>query len=99
MRRSPTSNSIGHVKGLVTLPRLPVPDLRKTLDRYLTSLEPLLLEEEQRSGIPSRDAYALRRKWADEFESGIGQVLQERLIGSPVTLIAFRALYLIWRSA
>lgn len=87
MRRSPTSSSIGDVKGLVTLPRLPVPELRKTLDRYLTSLEPLLLEEEQRGGISFSDAYALRRKWTDEFESGIGQVLQQRLIGSSITLI------------
>jgi hypothetical protein len=81
MRRSSAGNSFTHVKDLATLPRLPVPDLRQTLDRYLTSLTPLLLEDERRGGMQFEDAYALRRKWANEFESGIGQVLQERLIG------------------
>ncbi|KAF8653605.1 hypothetical protein AX16_003849 [Volvariella volvacea WC 439] len=61
-------------------PRLPVPDLTKTLQKYLTSLEPFLLEDEARGGMPYSDAYALRRKWASEFESGIGRVCQERLI-------------------
>lgn len=82
MQKGLASNSTGHVKSLVTLPRLPVPDLRKTLDRYLASLEPLLLEDGQRGGLQFEDAYALRRKLADDFESGVGQVLQERLVGS-----------------
>ena len=64
------------------LPRLPVPDLRKTLDRYLASLEPLLLEDEIRGGMPFEDSHTLRIKLAKEFESGIGKVLQERLIGT-----------------
>jgi len=64
------------------LPRLPVPDLRKTLNKYLTSLEPFLLEDELRGGMSFNSAYALRKKWADEFELGIGTVLQERLVGS-----------------
>jgi hypothetical protein len=81
MRKISADNSSSYVKGLATLPRLPVPNLRQTLDRYLTSLEPLLLEDERRGGVPFEDAYALRRKWVDDFESGIGQVLQERLIG------------------
>ena len=64
-----------------TLPRLPVPDLHKTMERYLASLEPFLLEE-QRLGNASYDAsYARHLKRVKEFESGIGQVLQERLIG------------------
>ncbi|KIK10045.1 hypothetical protein K443DRAFT_47 [Laccaria amethystina LaAM-08-1] len=62
------------------LPRLPVPDLRKTLNKYLTSVEPFLLEDELRGGMSFNSAYALRKKWADEFESGIGAVLQERLV-------------------
>ena len=31
-----------------TLPRLPVPDLHKTLQKYLKSIEPFLLEDEKR---------------------------------------------------
>lgn len=69
------------------LPRLPVPDLRKTLDKYLTSIEPFLRESEPTSRGFST-AYNLRRQWADEFYSGIGSVLQERLVGAPLTNFA-----------
>ncbi|KAJ7593323.1 acyltransferase ChoActase/COT/CPT [Mycena floridula] len=62
------------------LPRLPVPELRKTLDKYLKSLEPFLLENEANGGPTFHSAYAIRAKWADEFESGLGRVCQERLI-------------------
>ena len=64
------------------LPRLPVPPLRKTLDRYLKSIEPFLLEDEANGGQPFSESYALRAKWADEFEQGIGKECQERLIGA-----------------
>lgn len=63
--------------------RLPVPPLRQTLDRYLRSIEPFLLEDEKQGGMSFASAYALRRKWANEFESGIGRILQERLVGKP----------------
>ncbi|KAK7050876.1 hypothetical protein VNI00_004988 [Paramarasmius palmivorus] len=63
----------------VVLPRLPVPDLRKTLDKYLKSLEPFLLEDAARGEVQYEDAYALRKKWADDFYSGIGKTCQERL--------------------
>lgn len=63
------------------LPRLPLPDLRHTLDRYLASLEPLLLQDEANGGDPYDSAYALRAKWARDFENGIGRVLQDRLRG------------------
>lgn len=62
--------------------RLPVPSLRHTLDRYLESLEPFLREDESHGGTAFGPAYALRQKWANEFESGIGNILQERLLGS-----------------
>ena len=64
-----------------SLPRLPLPDLRHTLDRYLASLEPLLLQDEANGGDPYDSAYALRAKWARDFENGIGRVLQDRLRG------------------
>ncbi|KAL0955000.1 hypothetical protein HGRIS_003925 [Hohenbuehelia grisea] len=62
------------------LPRLPVPNLRKTLDRYLTSIKPFLLEDAARGGQSFDEAYALRAQWADEFEQGIGSNCQEQLI-------------------
>nr|GAT46572.1 predicted protein [Mycena chlorophos] len=64
----------------LSLPRLPVPELRQTLDRYLRSIEPFLLEDERRGGIPFKTAYALRREWADEFASGVGSLCQDRLL-------------------
>ena len=72
--------------------RLPVPTLRHTLERYLDSLEPFLHEDERRGGMPFSSAYALREKWAAEFESGIGGTLQERLLGSFVHLNHFMVL-------
>lgn len=77
---STTAASLTKPKPAV-LPRLPVPELRKTLDKYLESLEPFLLEEEKRGGMSYQSGYTLRKKWADEFERGIGKVLQDRLIG------------------
>ncbi|PBK75715.1 acyltransferase ChoActase/COT/CPT [Armillaria solidipes] len=64
-----------------TLPRLPVPDLRKTLDKYLTSLEPFLLEEASKKGLDDDALDASRRlraQWADEFASGVGNLSLDR---------------------
>ncbi|KAI3614952.1 carnitine acetyltransferase [Moniliophthora roreri] len=63
----------------VVLPRLPIPDLRSTMEKYLKSLEPFLMEDAVRGGAPYEDAYALRKEWADDFCSGIGKTCQERL--------------------
>lgn len=68
------------------LPRLPVPKLDQTLRRYLASLEPFLLEDEARGGTAFDEAFALRQQWANDFENGIGKVLQERLHGMLLTL-------------
>ena len=73
------------------LPRLPVPDLRSTLKRYLKSLEPLLLENEARGGQSFQAAYDARARWADKFETGMGRVCQERLLGASTSRINFNA--------
>ncbi|KAK0193843.1 acyltransferase ChoActase/COT/CPT [Armillaria mellea] len=52
-----------------------VPDLRKTLDKYLTSLEPFLLEEDALDA-----SRRLRAQWAAEFASGVGKLCQDRLL-------------------
>lgn len=67
--------------GVLRLARLPVPDLHQTLQRYLTSIEPFLLEDEVRGGPSFESAYAIRQKWAEEFENGLGRICQDRLLG------------------
>lgn len=64
-----------------TLPRLPVPDLHQTLQRYLSSIEPFLLEDADHGGAPFDEAYQQRKLWAEDFEKGLGQKCQERLYG------------------
>ena len=66
------------------LPRLPVPDLHQSLQSYVKSLEPLILEHEARGGPTFQDAYNARLKLAEDFESGIGRTCQRRLLGMPV---------------
>src|ERR1700731_921578 len=64
-----------------TLPRLPVPPLRQTLDQYLKSIEPFLIEDEARGGPPFAKSYQRRVEWAKSFEMGVGKTCQERLLG------------------
>ena len=66
----------------VPLPRLPVPELQPTLERYVTSLKPFLREDEARGGTSYEEALALRTKWADDFRTGLGPTLQARLQGT-----------------
>lgn len=63
------------------LRRLPVPDLHQTLQKYLQSLEPLLLEDELRGGPSYAAARQTRETWAEHFERGIGKACQDRLLG------------------
>jgi len=62
-----------------TLPRLPIPDLRKTLDRYLKSLQPFLLDDALQGESSYDAAYNIRVQWAEKFENGLGKLCQERL--------------------
>ncbi|KAI0331918.1 acyltransferase ChoActase/COT/CPT [Cubamyces sp. BRFM 1775] len=63
-----------------TLPRLPVPDLHKTLQKYLKSIEPFLLEDERRGGLDFQSAYEERVKLVNDFERDIGPLCQQRLL-------------------
>ncbi|KAH9850370.1 acyltransferase ChoActase/COT/CPT [Lenzites betulinus] len=67
-------------RSIPSLPRLPMPDLHNTLQKYLKSLEPFLLEDEARGGPNFNAAHAARLKLVEDFERGIGQVCQARLI-------------------
>ncbi|KIJ57311.1 hypothetical protein M422DRAFT_63059 [Sphaerobolus stellatus SS14] len=60
--------------------RLPVPQLRQTLDKYLKSIIPFLEEDESNGGPKAEHELAKRALWARDFETGIGRVLQNRLI-------------------
>eukprot|EP00127_Corallochytrium_limacisporum_P003648 Clim_evm36s151 gene=Clim_evmTU36s151 len=51
------------------LPALPVPNLNESLDRYLTSVKPLLRPEE----------YSMTKERVEEFRVGVGKQLQRAL--------------------
>ena len=76
-----TSPSVG-VKARRVLPRLPVPHLRSTLDKYLQSIKPLLQEDDLRGVSAFASTYQHRVQWAKDFEMGIGATLQARLVGT-----------------
>ncbi|KAG2347787.1 acyltransferase ChoActase/COT/CPT [Suillus weaverae] len=64
---------------MAKLPRLPVPDLRKTLDRYLQSIQPFLREDEARGHSLFQASYEKRVQWVNDFEKGIGRLCQHKL--------------------
>jgi len=67
------------------LPRLPVPTLDKSLERYIKSLRPLLLEKARQEGKGEEsveEGIRQREAWAKDFEDGLGRLLQERLKGA-----------------
>ncbi|KAK4058251.1 hypothetical protein OIO90_000408 [Microbotryomycetes sp. JL221] len=73
------------------LPRLPIPQLDNSLERYLESLRPFLLQQavvDNNLTIGSTEANEFvereltkRRQWAQDFtkQGGLGRLLQERL--------------------
>ncbi|KAF8440414.1 acyltransferase ChoActase/COT/CPT [Boletus edulis BED1] len=61
------------------LPRLPVPDIKKTLDAYLRSVQPLLLADEHSGGTPFAVAYARQRALVKAFLDGPARRAQARL--------------------
>ncbi|EJD06449.1 carnitine acetyltransferase [Fomitiporia mediterranea MF3/22] len=80
LNSGPNVSSTSSASSARPLPRLPVPRLRSTLDRYLESLEPFLLEDEARGGASFKDAMRARVNMINEFERGLGRTLQERLL-------------------
>ena len=56
----------------MSLPRLPVPPLQQTMEKYLLSVRPLLTDEE----------FACTKAAVDDFRKpdGIGELLQEKLV-------------------
>ena len=69
-----------------SLPRLPVPTLAASLERYVKSLRPILLQRALVAG-KGEDSVELelqqRKVWAADFmkQGGLGATLQERLHG------------------
>ncbi|KDQ57097.1 hypothetical protein JAAARDRAFT_35697 [Jaapia argillacea MUCL 33604] len=63
-RTQSTQPAISFQRHIVpTLPRLPVPDLRQTLLRYLTSIEPFLHEDEAAGGKPFDESHLEQAEW------------------------------------
>lgn len=67
------------------LPRLPVPTLEQTFDKYLKSLSPFLhqLEEQGKlEGSTAEKELAKRKQWVQDFlaKGALGPKLQQRLI-------------------
>ena len=73
-RRNKTSTAVERA-------RLPVPKLESTLQGYLRSIAPFLQEDEVLGGRSFKDALAKREAWVEDFRTGFGQVLQQRLKG------------------
>ncbi|WFD33414.1 carnitine O-acetyltransferase [Malassezia cuniculi] len=67
-----------------SLPRLPVPKIEDTLNKYLRSIEPILRQKAEFGELPAGATFeselAQRRKWAEEFvSSGVAARLNQRL--------------------
>ncbi|KAF9243394.1 acyltransferase ChoActase/COT/CPT [Melanogaster broomeanus] len=60
--------------------RLPIPDLRKTMDKYLKSIQPVLLADEHTGGPSFSTSYAHQRALVNAFLSGPGPLAQARLL-------------------
>ncbi|EPQ31479.1 uncharacterized protein PFL1_00814 [Pseudozyma flocculosa PF-1] len=68
-----------------SMPRLPVPPLEQTFDKYVKSISPFLRQQHQRgelSGSTPEQELEKRKGWVREFlkDGGLGHRLQQRLI-------------------
>ena len=88
------------------LPRLPVPDLPKTLAKYMESIQPVLLQDELDGGPPFTEALKKHEDIMRSFLNGPGQVAQRRLLAldkvSPHNWLDdnfwLKKVYLEWRA-
>ncbi|KIK80431.1 hypothetical protein PAXRUDRAFT_833536 [Paxillus rubicundulus Ve08.2h10] len=62
------------------LPRLPIPDLQKTMDRYLRSIQPVLLADEHAGGPSFSTSYARQQALVSAFLASPGPLAQARLL-------------------
>ncbi|KZV97484.1 acyltransferase ChoActase/COT/CPT [Exidia glandulosa HHB12029] len=62
------------------LPRLPVPRLEDTLQKYTRSLQPFVDDDAERLGLSVAEEVEKRDRLARTFRDGLGKTLQERLI-------------------
>src|SRR6267154_4064494 len=74
---------------MAKLPRLPVSDLRKLLDRYLQSIQPFLREDEAYGHTLFEVSYPKCVQWVDDFEKGIGRLYQRKLYGMSFLVCPF----------
>lgn len=81
---SPSSSSSSLKPKPRDLPRLPVPELRDTLERYLVSLEPFYDDFAKETGRSVDEVREEVQRKVREFgrKGGVGEDLQRRLKGS-----------------
>lgn len=68
-----------------SLPRLPLPSLEQTFDKYLKSISPLIRQQHDQGkleGATVEQELQKRRQWISDFvkQGGLGPKLQQRLI-------------------
>lgn len=83
---SPSPRASSSTSKLRPLPRLPIPNLEKTVNRYLRTIEPFLENIAHRDGVSVDVVREQKRKLAEDFiiPGGLGRKLQERLHGSHI---------------
>ena len=69
----------GMLRSVMSLPRLPVPDITRTLDGYLRSVQPILLVDEHNGGPSFAVAYARQQALVKSFLNGPASRAQARL--------------------
>jgi carnitine O-acetyltransferase len=69
-------------KSAPKLPRLPIPELQVTCDRYLKSIEPFLLEDAANGGMLYETAHERQVEMLHAFQTRFGRIAQHQLMGA-----------------